>query len=196
MLGILGRHGREDGRRLAVERFTAAEPGEARMALEGGSPAPTPHLPGPDADTIARALADDLDGPRRPAVAAALLRLRDRPDAIVALLDRIVPRSAGSTEAGRSSLVPELGWILAAEAAARLDPTTRLRLEVAAARIRPADPGDAQEAALRRRFALAARTAEAAADARKADEGLLARAAAARAATAEAEADPGGTDGP
>ncbi|MCB9701341.1 MAG: hypothetical protein H6711_05580 [Myxococcales bacterium] len=159
---------RDDGRRRSVERMGALREQEPTPPIVGESPVPTPRgRPWPPAPTIAERLEASLtgDGPRPAAVAAAILTLRERPDAALALIRRILPDDPASTESGRSLLIRELPWLLAEVEARDLVTRARLRASVAAARLRPPQEPAARERALRRRFALAAEEARGQSDA-------------------------------
>jgi len=176
LLSALQAHGREDGRRRAVERFTELRQRESPPPRIGEEPLPEATAPTwPSVQAVVAPLFDRLSSPapRRHSLAEALLALRARPDATLHALAELVPETRRSTESRRSDLVAEIDWLLPeVEAAAPLTGAS-LRLAVAAGRIRTPAEGDASERSMRRRFALAAQHTRSRDDA-KAAEQLLA----------------------
>ena len=176
LLSALQAHGREDGRRRAVERFSELRQRESPPPRVGEEPLPeaTPTT-WPSVQEVVAPLFAKLSSPapRRQALAEAIVALRARPDAALHALAELVPETRRSTESRRSDLVAEIDWLLHEVEAAAPPTGASLRLVVAAERIRAPSEGDKSERSLRRRFALAAQHTQARDDA-KAAEQLLA----------------------
>ncbi len=176
--GALQARRREDGRRRAVKRFNELREQDSPPPLEGEEPMPRRRPQAwPTVEAITDPIFDRLssDTPRRQALAEAILAFRARPDAALYGLAELVPKSSHSTEIRRSDRVAEIDWLLPEIEAMSPVTRTRLRLAVAAAKMRTPPPGDAAERSLRRSFALAAETTKSADDAKAAQQILANR---------------------